>query len=361
MRADGFASSDIMAENVTSQNSPGSPQGDPQAEVLRVVQMVITMVIFFVGIPLNGLVVWVLGIRGGRRVSRAGGEPRGAGTFRIYVVNLALADLLLVLRVPLNLGYLAAHYSWPFGLQTCRLLMFLRCLGFYANAFLLCAISGERCLCLLRPVWFRLRRPQWTVLLVCALLWLLATALGTPYIISAAVVPVQNRSQCYESSSSGRSSALFITETTLGFFFPLLLFLTSNLVVLVTARQSGGAVTSSAATTPTPNRLGRLYRVLFLTMLLYLTCWVPYFTFRFLLKLVEVRSELHTMFMKGAYVSLYLVYAKSALNPVLYVFAARGLNRTVRASFFSAVDRIFNEDTSDYARRKSLRRTDSQF
>ncbi|XP_064185799.1 C5a anaphylatoxin chemotactic receptor 1 [Anguilla rostrata] len=360
-----------MAEGVTSLGglngtlAPPDPAlaggGDPPTDVWRVVQMVITVVIFLVGIPLNGLVVWVLGVRGGRQGGPGGEEPRGAGTFRMYVVHLALADLLLVLRIPLMLGYLAAHYSWPFGLAVCRLVMFLRGLGLYANAFLLCAISAERCLCLLHPVWFRMRRPRWTVPLVCALLWLLATVLSTPYLVTSAVVPRANRSQCLE--SSGSAPGLLITETVLGFILPLLLFLTSNLAVLVTARQAGGAVPTSPTTAPTSKRMVRLYRVLFLTMLLFLTCWVPYFTFRFLLRLAAShpdRAWLLSASVSGVYVSLYLVYAKSALNPVIYVFAARGLSRTVRASVFSAVDRIFNEDTSDYARRRSLRRTDSQ-
>ncbi|XP_036401908.1 C5a anaphylatoxin chemotactic receptor 1 [Megalops cyprinoides] len=333
-------------------------------EVSRVTQMVVTVLIFLVGIPLNALVVWILGVRGGRRNGRAREEARGASSFRVYVVNLALADLVLVLRTPLMLGYLADGGSWPFGLGACRLVMFLRGLGLYANAFLLCAISLERCLCLLRPVWFRLRRPRWTVPLICAVLWVLAASLSTPYISTATLFVLNNRNQCWESAKPVQT--LFIMETTMGFLLPLLLFLSSNLVVLLTARLAGGAVPGGGSGAPctTSLRLVRLYRVLFLTMLLFLTCWVPYFTCRFLKALADVRPSSKHLYMPaltGMYVSLYLVYVKSALNPTLYVFAARGLSRTVRASFFSAVDRIFNDDTSDYARRKSLRRTDSQF
>ncbi|KAJ8246658.1 hypothetical protein GJAV_G00253980 [Gymnothorax javanicus] len=366
--------SDIMEESVTSlalKNGTATPLTppavgvDPSAETRRVVQMVITVVIFVVGILLNGLVVWVLGVRGGRHEGSGGREePRGAGTFRIYVVNLAVADLVLVLRTPLMLGYLAKHYHWPFGLAVCRLVMFLRGLGLYANAFLLCAISTERCLCLLRPVWFRMHRPRWSVLLACALLWLLSFSLSCPYLSTATVVSRENRSQCFPSSGTG--IGLLVTETMLGFLLPLLIFLGSNLAVLVTARQAGGTVPTSptSSSSPTPKRLVRLYRVLFLTMLLFLTCWVPFFIFRFLLHLASHRPDKKWLFpvaYGGVYVSLYLVYAKSALNPVLYVFAARGLGRTVKASIFSTVDRIFNEDTSDYARRRSLRRTDSHF
>ncbi|KAL4636303.1 C3a anaphylatoxin chemotactic receptor-like isoform X1 [Arapaima gigas] len=321
----------------------------------RGIQMMITVVIFLTGIPLNGLVVWVLGLRGGCLKSKT--ETRSTNSFRVYVVNLALADLVLLLRTPLMLGYLAHQNKWPFGLTACRFIMFLRGLGLYANAFLLCAISVERCLCLMRPVWFRMRRAWWTVPLACAFLWLLATSLSAPYISTATLL---YGTQCWESQSN-TSEGLFITETILGFLLPLLIFLCSNLVVLFTAQQAGEAMPSGSSSS---QRFVRLYRVLFLTMLFFLTCWVPYYTFRFLMKLSNNKPEWKDMekpLKIGTYVSLYLVYIKSALNPLLYVFATRGLRRTIRASLLSTMDRIFNDDTSDYARRKSLRRQDSQF
>ncbi|XP_066563646.1 C3a anaphylatoxin chemotactic receptor [Amia ocellicauda] len=347
--------------NNTAVHSMGS-------EASRVAQMIITILIFLVGIPLNLLVVWVLGVRGWRRE----GKRASNSSFGVYVVNLALADLVLVMRTPLALGYLANHFHWPFGLPACRLVMFLRVLGLYANAFLLCAISMERCLCLLRPVWYRLRRRPWVVHLVCGLLWVLAFSLSTPYIATSQIKSINSRSQCMPSGKL--RLALFITETLLGFLLPLLLFLSCNLAVLLTARQVEGAsaarasistlaTSSSASSSPSPSsqRYTRLYRVLFLTMLLFLTCWVPYFTFRFLGKLSEYwqNQSLTKVFYRGEYTSLYLVYLKSALNPVLYVFAGKGLGGAVKASLLSAVERIFNEDTSDYSRRRSLRGRDS--
>uniref|UniRef100_A0A3B3SF77 G-protein coupled receptors family 1 profile domain-containing protein n=1 Tax=Paramormyrops kingsleyae TaxID=1676925 RepID=A0A3B3SF77_9TELE len=316
--------------NQTQSSATAAVAAGGQHEAIRVIQIVITTLIFLVGVPLNSLVVWVLGLRRGWR--DRGVEGRSASSFRVYVVNLALADLVLLLRTPLMLGYLAHHNTWPFGLTACRLIMFLRGLGLYANAFLLCAISMERCLCLMRPLWFRMRRSRWTVPLVCLVLWVLAICLSTPYVGTAKLL--LNETQCWESDRDHPGSiwAFFITESILGFILPLLIFLSSNVVVLVTARQAGETMSSVSSS---------LYRVLFLTMLFFLTCWDLWVT-------------------NGLYASLYLVYLKSALNPLLYVFATRGLSRTIRASLLSTVDRIFNDDTSDYTRRRSLRRQDSQ-
>lgn len=282
------------------------------------------------------------------------GETRAASSFRIYVMNLAVADLVLLLRTPLMLGYIAHNLSWPFSHNFCRLVMFLRGLGLYASAFLLCAVALERCLCLLRPVWARMRRPSWAVPLACGILWFIATILAAPYLYTAVLKEKNETWHCVESDKF--NMPLFVTETIVGFILPLLVFLGSNLAVLLSVQQ---AVPSTPTTTPsTSRRMTRMYHVLFLTMLLFLTCWVPYFVCRFLEALAKAHIKYTTLLMRanlGKYISLFLVFAKSALNPVLYVFAARGLSRVIRASLVSTIERLFNDESSESIRRKSLK------
>ncbi|AWP01425.1 putative C3a anaphylatoxin chemotactic receptor-like [Scophthalmus maximus] len=330
-----------------------------QLEAVRGVQITATLIIFLVGIPLNGVVVWALGIQSHSRLVRrgSGGETRAASSFRVYVLNLALADLVLLLRTPLMLGYIAHNYSWPFGRVFCHLIMFLRGLGLYASAFLLCAVALERCLCLLRPVWARLRRPSWAVPLACGILWLAAGIMSAPYFYSAVLWEENGTYQCLESGTFDKG--LFLTETIGGFILPLTVFLGSNMAVLLTIHiQQTVPPTPTSSSILTARRMTRMYHVLFFTMLFFLTCWVPYFVCRFLRALVEGRPDWREMYkgaIQGAYISLYLVYIKSALNPVLYVFAARGLGRAIKASVVSTIERLFNDDSTESIRRKSLK------
>lgn len=328
-----------------------------QYEAVRGTQMVITVLIFLVGIPLNGLVVWALGLRSNRHLARRGsnGETRAANSFRIYVIHLAFADLVLLLRTPLMLGYLAHNYSWPFSDGFCQLIMFLRGLGLYTSAFLLCAVALERCLCLLKPVWARLRRPAWAVPLACAILWLIAVILSAPYFYYARPMKVEGSYHCVESTEF--KMGLFLAETVAGFILPLLVFLGSNLAVLLTV-QKALPPTPTSSTPSLARRMTRMYHVMFLTMLLFLTCWVPYFVCRFLQTLATGRTDQTALLdsaRTGAYISLYLVYFKSALNPVLYVFAARGLGRAIKASLVSTIERLFNDDSMESIRRKSTK------
>ncbi|KAM9817416.1 C3a anaphylatoxin chemotactic receptor [Neosynchiropus ocellatus] len=336
--------------DLSSANSTG---GSWQTEAVRGVQMAATLLIFLVGVPLNGVVVWALGHPHRRYLARRGssGGTGTASSFRVYVLNLALADLVLLLRTPLMLGYLAHNNSWPFGLTLCRVTVFLRGLGLYASAFLLCAVAVERCLCLLRPVWARLRRPHWAVSLACGAIWLLAAVMSAPYLVSADLIEAQTRLQCVDSGE--HDTVLFVIETVAGFILPILVFLGSNLIVLVTIRKAVPSTSTSHS-----SRTTKIYQVLFFTMLLFISCWIPYFFCRFLRTLAKGRADHATLYgraSKGTYISLYLVYIKSALNPVLYALVARGLGKAVRASLVSTIERLFNEDSSESTQRKLSR------
>ncbi|XP_048054138.1 C3a anaphylatoxin chemotactic receptor-like [Megalobrama amblycephala] len=347
----------LMNDSSSSNNTTIYP-----SDGMRILQMIVTVMIFIVGVSLNGLVVWALGVRVWCRNKGSSSDTQSADSFRIYVVNLALADLVLLLRTPLMLPYLVNHFTWTLGETACKLVIYLRCLGLYASAFLLCAVAVERCLCLLRPVWARMKRPRWAVPSACAAIWVLAAVFASPYIGTSKIILWQNRTACIE-SDMGVGHALIVVETLAGFLLPLVIFLSCNIAVIFCAKKAESAMTSPTSSGPgyTTQRLTRLYRVLFLTMLLFLTCWVPYFTCRFLRALSHDNPKLKERVIAGAYVALFLVYIKSALNPIMYVFAARGLGRTIRASLLSTIERVFNDELSESLRRKSLRRRDSQF
>uniref|UniRef100_A0A3B3HLI2 G-protein coupled receptors family 1 profile domain-containing protein n=2 Tax=Oryzias latipes TaxID=8090 RepID=A0A3B3HLI2_ORYLA len=323
------------------------------SEAERGIQVVVTLLIFLVGVPLNGLVLWALGLRSNRHLVRRGSteETRAANSFRVYVLNLALADIILLLRTPVMLGFLINNCSWPFGYTFCRIIMFLRVLGLYASAFLICAVALERTLCLLRPVWAQLRRPAWAVPVACGLLWLVATALSAPYLYFAYLQEHKGALYCKESGNF--TMGLFVIETTAGFLVPLLVFLGSNLAVVLTIKRVVPLTPSSSAPSMA-RKMTRMYHVLFITMFLFITCWVPYFVCRFI-DAITRGTHMSTKVNTAIYISLFFVYIKSALNPVLYVFAARGLSRAVKASLVSTIERFFNDDSFESIRRKSIK------
>ncbi|XP_053330041.1 probable G-protein coupled receptor 174 [Spea bombifrons] len=75
----------------------------------------------------------------------------------IFMINLAVADLLQVLSLPLRIFYYLSH-SWPFGQFLCMFCFYLKYVNMYASIFFLVCISVRRFLYLIYPFRFTDRR-----------------------------------------------------------------------------------------------------------------------------------------------------------------------------------------------------------
>ncbi|XP_056676914.1 mas-related G-protein coupled receptor member D-like [Monodelphis domestica] len=118
-----------------------------------------SLVIALVGLVGNSIVLWLLGFRTRR------------SPFWIYILNLAAADaLFLGSYFGLCLWEIVGDLNFVILdlLEDC-LLGLPYCVGLS----LLAAISTERCLSVLFPIWYRCHRPKHTSAAVCAILWAL--------------------------------------------------------------------------------------------------------------------------------------------------------------------------------------------
>ncbi|NXT82935.1 GP174 protein, partial [Zapornia atra] len=95
--------------------------------------------IFIPGLLANSTALWVL-CRFTSKKSKA----------VIFMINLALADLVHVLSLPLRIYYYI-NSIWPFGKSLCLLCFYLKYLNMYASIFFLTCISIQRYRFLYKP------------------------------------------------------------------------------------------------------------------------------------------------------------------------------------------------------------------
>ncbi|XP_010142031.1 PREDICTED: urotensin-2 receptor-like, partial [Buceros rhinoceros silvestris] len=109
---------------------------------------------------------------------------RSAGSLGVYVINLALADLLYLSTIPFVVCTYFAH-DWFFGDVGCRLLLSLDLLTMHASIFLLTAMSLERYWAVARPLRARRAGNACRKLgsLASAILWLLSLLLTAPMMV----------------------------------------------------------------------------------------------------------------------------------------------------------------------------------
>ncbi|KAM5307236.1 proteinase-activated receptor 4 [Glossophaga mutica] len=120
------------------------------------------------GLPANGLALWVLATR----------VPRLPST--VLLMNLAAADLLLALALPPRIAYHLRGQRWPFGEAACRLDTAALYGHMYCSMLLLAAISLDRYLAVVHPLRALILRGPRLATGLCTVAWLAAATLVLP-------------------------------------------------------------------------------------------------------------------------------------------------------------------------------------
>ncbi|XP_053266778.1 protein S100-Z isoform X1 [Pleuronectes platessa] len=100
-----------------------------KSELTTVFLPFIYIIVFLVGLPANGMALWVFLFRTKKK------HPSS-----IYMANLALADLLFVIWTPLKIAYHLNGNNWTYGEPLCKVLVSF----FYGNMY--CSILSITCL-----------------------------------------------------------------------------------------------------------------------------------------------------------------------------------------------------------------------
>ncbi|NXE58281.1 FFAR2 protein, partial [Casuarius casuarius] len=126
--------------------------------------LAVYMTTFLAGFPANVFALATL-------LSKA---RRGLSPAEILLLNLTVADLLLLLFLPFKMAEAAAGMTWPLPAALCPLANFCFFSSIYLSSLFLAALSVERYLGVAFPLWHKLRRRPRLYLAISAGLWLLA-------------------------------------------------------------------------------------------------------------------------------------------------------------------------------------------
>ncbi|XP_015425720.1 PREDICTED: mas-related G-protein coupled receptor member X2-like [Myotis davidii] len=245
----GFLSADMTATAWESNLTPtsGIDQAFHESDTQFMLLKLLTAIVALVGLAGNSVVLWLLGFRMRRNA------------FSVYILNLAGADFLF-------LGYPFIHsllLLFDFDLVDEVISRFLPPVSFFAyisGLGFLSAISTERCLSVLWPIWYRCRRPRHLSAIICALLWALSLLL---------------------SMLEGNYCGFFsLDEPNVGFhvWCPMLDFISAAWLILLFVLLSGSSLALVTRLLCGSHRLPptRLYLTVMITVLVFLLCGLPF-------------------------------------------------------------------------------------
>lgn len=246
----------------------------------------------------------------------------------IFMINLAIADLLQVLSLPLRIFYyLNCH--WPFGPVLCMFCFYLKYVNMYASIYFLVCISVRRFWFLMYPFHFNDCKQKYDLLvsiagwlvicLACLLFPLLRTRDDTP----------GNKTKCFvdlptRNVNLTQSVAMMTVGELIGFITPLLIVLYCTWKTVLSLKHKH----------PVAQDLGEKKKALKMILTcagVFLICFAPYhfsFPLDFLVKSNEIKScQARRVIGIFHSVALCLASLNSCLDPIIYYFTTSEFRR----------------------------------
>ncbi|KAM9812697.1 C5a anaphylatoxin chemotactic receptor 1 [Syngnathus typhle] len=295
----------------------------PKILPIQVVALTFYALVVLFGVPGNFIVVWVTGFK------------MPVSVTSIWFLNLALADLLCCLSLPLLMVPLAHDDHWHFGPLACTLVKGLFYLVMYCSILQLVFISVDRWLLVAWPIWcHNNRRPKYAVL-GCVAVWCLALIGSIPQFVFTREIELgEYKRECVVAYSVQMAWAVTTLRFLFGFILPFLIIVICHLMVY---RKADSKVAS------TRTRSKRTLRVIVAVVLSFFLCWLPLHIVDYLI-LVTPRHSPHSPSVYLAHVwTLCLAYFNSCLNPLLYVCLGRSFKDTMNRSLCNILH-LLSED-----------------
>uniref|UniRef100_A0A8C6STY2 G protein-coupled receptor 174 n=1 Tax=Neogobius melanostomus TaxID=47308 RepID=A0A8C6STY2_9GOBI len=244
----------------------------------------------------------------------------------VFMMNLAVADLLQVLSLPLRIYYYLNN-SWPFGHSLCMICFYLKYVNMYASIFFLACVSVRRCELIIRPLRYNSFRRKWDVL-ICVLGWcfvclacLLFPLLRTPRaqddfnngssLVCFAELPIRN-------ISASAAWALMIIAELMGLVIP------SILVVACTCLTARSLRHPASGPIPDRGEKRRSLKMVLSCAGVFLVCFVPYhitMPLDFLVKTNSLKNcALRDFVLRCHPITLCLASLNCSLDPLMYYF-----------------------------------------
>lgn len=271
--------------------------------------------VFLLGLPSNGLALWVLATRTEKLTST------------IFLMNLAAADLLLISVLPLKIFYYFLGNNWPFGEGLCRVTTAFFYGNMYCSVLLLTCISVDRYLAVVHPFFSRSFRTPTFAAWTCAAVWLCAAGITLPLTLQQQSYPLYRAdiTLCHDvlprQEDDGYYFYYFICLIACAFLAPLAVMLFSYCSVLQALLGSGK----------------RYFHSMKLTALV-LVMLMAFYTPSNVLLLVHYSSyqcKLSGSLYISYMVSLAVSTCNSCADPFVYYYISEDFREKVRSTFFN--------------------------
>ncbi|XP_070586261.1 C-C chemokine receptor type 5-like [Erythrolamprus reginae] len=233
----------------------------------------------------------------------------------IYLLNLAISDLLFIFSIPFRVHYVI--YEWVFGDAMCKIFSGIYFLSFYSGSFFIILLTIDRYLAIVYAVIALKARKVFYGIITSIITWGLAILACTPGIIFHMAQEENNRITCsfhFPHASHFAWNLFFTLELNLiGLVFPMMVMIFCYACIINTLLRCRNEKKNKAV------------RLIFIIMIVYFLFWAPY-NVALLIQLFQTDLSLNNCRMlSGTGIAIQatetLAVAHCCINPVIYAFA----------------------------------------
>ncbi|XP_033485674.1 P2Y purinoceptor 1-like [Epinephelus lanceolatus] len=240
------------------------------------------------------------------------------GNINVFVLNLGLADILYLLTLPFLVVYHFMKSKWIFGDAFCKITRFCFNLNLYGSIGFLTCISVYRYLAIVHPMRVMGRITVTHSVVISVMVWLLVSVQSLPDVFYTKTYG-NKPGKCYETTHKRYVESYLkysLGWTLTGFCIPF----------LITLGCYGHVIVVLCRTNTTHKVLKqRSLKLLFILILLFSVCYIPYHVLKNLNLWSRVLSKqkICAEWSNGVYIahqiSRGLVCLNGALNPLVYL------------------------------------------
>ncbi|XP_059805055.1 urotensin-2 receptor-like [Hypanus sabinus] len=244
---------------------------------------------------------------------------RSAASMYIYIVNLALADLLYLSTIP----FIVSTYflkGWYFGDIGCRILFSVDFLTMHASIFTLTVMSTERYLAVVKPL-DTVKRSKSYRKAIAVVIWLASLLLALPMIITIRLMRTRGKNICSSTWSRHVYGIYLSVLFTTSILAPGIIIAYLYIRLARTYWVSQVTTFNDKQTRRSPNQ--KVLYMIFAIVLVFWACFLPFWVWQMIghyqppLSLIQ-KTKIHINYLMTC-----LTYSNSCINPFLYTLLTK--------------------------------------
>ncbi|XP_035492504.2 lysophosphatidic acid receptor 6 [Scophthalmus maximus] len=244
----------------------------------------------------------------------------------VYMTNLAIADTLLILTLPMRIYHHLGFAGLPQWL--CDGLGLVLKANMYGSIFLLTCICFDRCMAVSFPMSSRVQEGREKAPLICLGIWILTFGASLPIYLSKRT-QVSNKNCFDDLPVYAIQHAVVLPTLFVGFGIPLVIMLICSWGLVRAVHQSTVSQTKLVDSR-------KIYRMITASLMIFLLSFLPYHV---ILVILSMYKENIPCSIQSAYrYSLMVACLNTVLDPIAYYFTTDTFRRNVDVS---AVQRMF--------------------